>query len=185
MTTTSLETVLPAGTWELDKVHSSAGFAVKHMVVSTFRSRFTEVDATLVATDGGARLDGTVQVASIDIADPNLKGHLLSPEFFDAEVNPAITFVAADIRRTGNDVVVEGDLTIKGHTERVSATGTITDPHEDFTNTERIGLSLETTLDRNVYGLTWNAPLPKGGFALADDVTLRVDLEFTRAAVQA
>ena len=176
--TTLTPTTLPAGAWTLDKVHSGAGFSVKHMVVATYRSQFGEVDATI--SDGV--LTGIVQVDSIEAKDENLKGHLLSPEFFDAENTPEIRFVSTAIRPEGDGVIVEGDLTIKGHTERVEARGVISEPYEDFTNTEKLGIDLETTVDRTQFGLDWNALLPKGGFAVGNDVTITVHLEFAPAA---
>jgi polyisoprenoid-binding protein YceI len=169
---------LPAGKWTLDKVHSAAGFSVKHMVVATYRSQFNEVDATIEA----GVLTGIVQAASIEAKDENLKGHLLSPEFFDTDNTPEIRFVSTDIRPDGDSLIVEGDLTIKGHTERVEARGAISEPYEDFTNTLKLGIDLETTVDRTAFGLNWNAPLPKGGFAVGNDVTIAVHLEFAPAA---
>lgn len=182
MSTASLETAVPAGTWELDALHSHAGFAVQHMVVSRFRSQFKELTATLTANaDGSATLAGVVRVASIDVDDPNLKGHLLSGEFFAADAHPTITFTSDSLQRTGEAVVVSGDLTIKGVTHRVEGRGTIAEPTEDFANAIRLGVFVETVVDRTAFGLDWNAPLPKGGFALANEVKLSLELEFVKA----
>ena len=173
---------IPTGTWALDSTHSSASFAVKHMVVATFRGRFEEFDASLTATeDGDATLTGVVQADSIVVKDENLAGHLKSPDFFDAERHPEIRFVSTAIRRDGEELVVDGDLTIKGQTQRVEARGTITDPVVTLGDAEKIGLTLEAIVDRTAYGLNWNAPLPKGGVALANDVKLLVELELVRA----
>jgi polyisoprenoid-binding protein YceI len=168
------------GTYVLDPVHSSASFAVKHMVVSTFRGRFETFDATL--TDG--KLVGTVDVASIVVKDENLAAHLQSPEFFDAERHPELRFESTEIRRTGDgdEVVVDGELTIKGITKPVEARGTLEGPHVTFGDVNKIGLTLETIIDRTEFGLNWNAPLPKGGFALANDVKLIVELELAEQA---
>jgi polyisoprenoid-binding protein YceI len=172
---------VPQGTWTLDKTHSSASFAVKHMVVATFRGRFEDFDATLTAgEDGEAQLIGTVAADSIVVKDENLAGHLKSPDFFDTERHPEIRFVSTGIRRDGEELVVDGDLTIKGHTQRVEARGTITDPVVTLGDVEKVGLTLEAIIDRTGFGLDWNAPLPKGGFALANDVTLIVELELAR-----
>jgi polyisoprenoid-binding protein YceI len=182
ITTTATE--LPAGTYRLDPVHSSANFAVKHMVVATFRGRFDEFDAMLtVAEDGAKTLNGVVQVGSIEVKDENLKGHLASPEFFDLEQYPEIRFDSSDIViGEGSTVVLDGDLTIKGHTHRVEARGEISGPAVTFGDLTKVGLSLETVIDRTKYGLEWNAPLPKGGFALANDVKLTVELELALEA---
>src|ERR1700760_2255746 len=100
MSATEIQTsaTIPAGTYRLDPVHSSAGFAVKHMVVATFRGRFENFDATLTVDEhGSASLTGAVQVDSLDVKDENLKAHLGSPEFFDAERYPEIRFAATQV----------------------------------------------------------------------------------------
>ncbi len=126
--TATTTTVAPAGTWPLDPVHSSAHFAVKHMVVATFRGQFDDFDAKLVVDEHGtARLTGTVKADSIVVKDENLAGHLKSPDFFDTERYPDITYVST-LRREGDELIVDGELTIKGHTHPVEARGTITDP---------------------------------------------------------
>jgi polyisoprenoid-binding protein YceI len=122
-----------------------------------------------------------VQADSIVVKDENLAGHLKSPDFFDTERHPEIRFVSTAIRRDGEELVVDGDLTIKGQTQRVEARGTITDPVVTLGDAEKIGLTLEAIVDRTAYGLNWNAPLPKGGVALANDVKLLVELELVRA----
>ena len=169
---------LPTGTWRLDKVHSSAAFAVKHMVVATFRGRFEDFDATLeVAEDGEAELTGTVRADTIVVKDENLGAHLKSPDFFDTERYPEIRFESTSVRRDGDQVVADGELTIKDHTHPVKARGAFAGPYEDIAGQTKVGLTLETTVDRTQFGLNWNAPLPKGGVALADEVALIVELE--------
>lgn len=168
------------GTWQVDKVHSTAGFEVKHMAVATFRGRFEDFDATLTFEDGQPRLVGTVRADSIKVRDENLAAHLQSEEFFHVEQHPEIRFESQAVRRDGDELAVEGDLTIKGITKRVEGRGHIVDPHEDPYGATRLGVELTTMVDRTEYGLLWNQPLPKGGFALADDVKLVVDLEFLK-----
>jgi polyisoprenoid-binding protein YceI len=176
-----MSTTVPS-TWQLDTVHSSASFAVKHMVVSTFRAKFDEIDATLDLSGDEPRLTGRVPVASIEVKDENLYGHIQSEEFFDAANHPDITFVSTAVRRgAGDEVTVEGDLTIKGITHRVTGTGTLTEPTEDAFGATRVGVELETVVDRTQFGLNWNQPLPKGGFAVANDVKLHIHLEFVQA----
>jgi polyisoprenoid-binding protein YceI len=178
----AVEQSLPVGTWEADKVHSSASFAVKHMVVATFRGRFEDVDARLeVGADGAAKLVGSVRPETIVVKDENLAAHLQSPDFFDSERYPELRFESTSIRREGDELVVDGELTIKDNTRPVEARGTIVGPHEDIAGATKVGLTLETTVDRTAFGLNWNAPLPKGGFALANDVTLQVELELAKA----
>jgi polyisoprenoid-binding protein YceI len=169
-------TTLP-GTWNLDTIHSSAGFVVKHMVVAKFRGHFDTIEATLA--DGV--LTGSVKVDSLVVKDENLKGHLLAPDFFDAETNPVITFKSTSIAVDGEDVTVEGELTVKGHTVAVTGTGELAGPGTDIAGNEKLGISLEATVDRTKLGLEWNADLPKGGKALGNDVKIAVELELVKA----
>ena len=180
MTAPTIDTV-PAGTWNLDPLHSTASFAVKHQVVNTFRSRFTDVTATLVSDDGAAKLTGAVAVGSLDIADAGFREHLLGDDFFSADRFPAITFASATIERRGPSLMVTGELSIKGIAKPVRAHGTIADGAIDPFENVRLGLSLTTTIDRTEFGLGWNRRLVTGGFAISDDVELTLDLAFVRA----
>jgi polyisoprenoid-binding protein YceI len=152
------------------------------MVVSTFRGRFEDYAASLTSSeDGTLRLEGSVKADSIVVKDENLAAHLSSPEFFDAERYPEITFTSTLVRAEGGELIVDGELTIKGHSRPIEARGTITEPVVTFGDVEKVGLELEAIVDRTEYGLNWNAPLPKGGFALDNDVKLIVSLELLKA----
>jgi polyisoprenoid-binding protein YceI len=176
-------TDLTTTTFTFDTVHSTADFSVKHMVVATFRGTFDELDATLTYEDGAPRITGRVPVSSVVVKDENLYGHLMSPDFFDAERTPEITFASTDIARAEDgSVEVTGDFTIKGTTRSVTATGHMTDPTEDAFGNTRVGVELHAVIDRTAFGLNWNAPLPKGGMTLANDVRLDVNLEFVADA---
>lgn len=179
--TATSTTGLPVGTWKLDPTHSTASFAVKHMAVATFRGRFEKFDSTLTVDENSAELVGSVDASSIVVKDENLQGHLGSPDFFDVERYPQITFRSTSLRREGDDVIVDGELTIKGNTHAVEARGEIAGPAVTLGDITKIGLTLETIIDRAQFGLNWNAPLPKGGFAVANDVKLTVELELIQA----
>jgi polyisoprenoid-binding protein YceI len=182
MTAIASSPIPATSTWTLDAVHSTVGFAVKHMIVSTFRGRFEDYDATLIAAeDGTLRLTGRVAADSIAVKDSGLGAHLQSPEFFDTERHPDITFTSTLIRAGNGELIVDGELTIKGNSRPIEARGTITEPAVTFGDVEKIGIELEAIVDRTEYGLNWNAPLPKGGFALANEVKLQVNLELARA----
>jgi len=176
------EQQLPTGTWQLDKVHSSAAFAVKHMVVATYRGRFEDFDATLTVDEtGDAKLVGTVSTDSIVVKDENLAAHLKSAEFFETDKYPELRFESTAVRREGDEVIVDGNLTIKDQTHPVEGRGAFAGPFDDIAGNTKVGLTLETTIDRTKFGLNWNAPLPKGGFALANDVALTIELELVGA----
>src|SRR5689334_21674837 len=119
MSTIQQETGIPTGTFEADTVHSSIGFEVPY-AVATFSGTVNDFQASLV--DG--RLEGTAQIASLQTKDENLQGHLLSPEFFDAERNPEVKF-SGDLERDGDKATVTGVITIKGITQPVVLEGTI------------------------------------------------------------
>jgi polyisoprenoid-binding protein YceI len=163
-----------SGTYAADPVHSSFGFAVRYQGVSLFRGTLTDVAATLA--DG--RLEGTAKVESISIRTPEqFRAHVLSAEFFDAENHPEVTFVSNDLDlHEDGTASVAGELTIKGITRPVEATGRWTAPEPDAFGKVRGHLELEATIDRTEWDMNWNAPLPSGGKALADEVTLVVEL---------
>jgi polyisoprenoid-binding protein YceI len=167
---------LPTGTWQLDAVHSQVGFAVKYMV-GTFRGSFSPVAATLaVAGDGGATLTGSARAENVKVQEPSLVAHLLSPDFFDAERAPELGFRSSGVRVSGEHVVVEGDLTIKGVTKPVTLEGDVTEAITDPYGRERIGITLAGSIDRTDFGITWNNPLPSGKSALANEVSLDAEL---------
>ena len=175
--TETQSTTIPTGSFKLDPVHSRVGFEVKHMI-STFRGAFREYDARLDNANGAARLAGSAEVASVDVRDENLAGHLQSPDFFDAASNPRIEFASDRLEIAGDgSVTLDGELTIRGVTRPIRASGRIEHVEADMGGNARLGLELETTVDRREYGIEWNAALPKGGFALGNDVKLVVSLE--------
>jgi polyisoprenoid-binding protein YceI len=181
MSATQTKSTIPTGVWKSDSVHSSVGFAVKH-VVGTFRGDFGKFEAELTDASGEPRLSGRVPVESVRVDEENLYGHLLSPEFFDNDVNPEIKFESTGISHEGDQVVIEGELTVKGIGKPVVARGEISGPLGDATGAERIGIDLETKVDRHDFGLDWQMDLPDGGKTLGDEVTLTVHLELVKEA---
>jgi polyisoprenoid-binding protein YceI len=181
MTTAQAESTIPTGSWQSDPIHSHVGFAVKH-VVGTFRGSFNEFDARVSDASGSPELSGRAKVDSVQVLEENLYGHLLSPEFFDAEQHPEIIFEANQISRDGDEVAVGGELTVKGVTKPVVARGEISGPAIGPDENERIGIDLETKVDRHDYGLDWQMDLPGGGKTLGDEVTLTVHLELVKEA---
>jgi len=173
-------TIAPAGTWRLDPIHSSVGFEVDYLA-GTFKGDFREVEANLAVDAESARLEGTAKVASVDVKDENLAAHLQSPDFFDAERHPELRFTADDVRLDGDAVAVQGEITIKGVTKPIELSGAVTPPLADYADNQRIGLKLSTTVDRTEFGVNWNAPLPTGQPALANEVQIVADLYFVKA----
>jgi polyisoprenoid-binding protein YceI len=168
---------VPAGAWAVDPIHSSIAFAITHNGVTTFRSGFDRYEARL---SGGEqpRLEGTVEVESIRIEEEMLKGHLLSPEFFDVQRFPQLRFTSSELSVSEDgDLRIRGELQIHGETREVEASGRFAQLGEDLAGKERVGLSIEATVDRRDFGLNWQAQLPSGGDVLDYAVTINVDLE--------
>jgi polyisoprenoid-binding protein YceI len=176
----TIETPTFTGTWQVDPVHSTAGFEVAYMA-GTFKGEFREIGATLTVEGERARLEGSAKVASVDVKDENLNAHLQSPDFFDAERNPELRFTADDVDLTSDEVTARGEITIKGVTRPVQVTGTATAPLADPYGNERIGLQLTAAVERTDFGVSWNTPLPSGEQALADQVRIVTDLQFVKA----
>jgi polyisoprenoid-binding protein YceI len=171
---------LLSSTYNADPVHSNFGFAVRYQGVSLFKGTLSEVAATL--TDG--RLEGTAKVESISIRTPDqFRQHVLSAEFFDAANHPEVTFTSNDLDlREDGTAAVAGEITIKGITRPVEATGTWTAPAPDAFGSTRGHLNLEAQIDRTEFDMNWNVPLPSGGNALGNQVTLVVELSLVEEA---
>ena len=176
MSTTATTTALPTGTYAADTVHSDVGFEVEYAGVGRFTGGINKFEAEL--SDGA--LNGSAEIASLVTKDENLQAHLLSPDFFDAERFPQVSFTSTALRRDGDQLVVEGELEIRGAKQPVTLTGTIAGPI-DLGGSDRIGISLETTIDRTDFGITWNMELPGGGVTLENEVKLTADLELVKA----
>lgn len=170
-------TEVPTGTWNADTVHSSVAFEVTY-AVSTFSGDVPDFDAKL--EDG--TLTGVARIASLKVKDENFQAHLQSPEFFDVERYPEVRFESTEIRRDGDEVEIDGEITIKSVTKPATLRGTIVGPAIDHFGATRVGLKLETTVDRTQFDIKWNMPLPNGEPALSHDVTLKADLTLVQAA---
>jgi polyisoprenoid-binding protein YceI len=174
--------VLAQETWTLDKGHSSANFKVRHFTANTV-GQFRDFDATVVldrANPAKASVEFTIQATSIDTGSENRDKHLRSADFFDVEKFPAITFKSTSVSAKGRDGFdVTGDLTMHGVTKRVTLPVTF----GGFLKTQRgekAGFEVETTLNRKDYGIVWNRALDEGGFMLADDVKVTINLEMNK-----
>jgi polyisoprenoid-binding protein YceI len=177
MSTDTANKSVPTGTWTVDPIHSTVHFAITHNNVATFRSGFETYDVTLTGGDE-PKLEGTVDVDSIDIDEAQLKGHLMSPEFFDTERFPKLTFTSTrfDVADDGT-VRLAGELDIHGTKKEVEATGKFGELPADLGGNPRVALSLQTAVDRRDFGMEFNADLPSGGTVLEWEVAINVDLE--------
>jgi polyisoprenoid-binding protein YceI len=177
MSTETISQQVPAGLWTVDPVHSGIHFAITHNGIATFRSGFDQYTATLTGGES-PQLEGSVEISSIDIDEPQLKGHLMSPEFFDAEKFPQAKFSSTELSVEDDGTVrIEGDLEIRGETRRVAATGKFGQLGADLGGSERVGISLATAVDRRDFGVSFNAELPSGGNVLEYEVAISIELE--------
>ena len=174
-------TVIPSGTWSVDPSHSTVEFEIRHLGLATVKGRAPVVSGTI---EGGEQpsILGIVDVARITTFDDTRDEHLRSPDFFDAARNPELSFESASLRLDGDELVADGTLTIKGVSNPVTLRGALAGAETDPWGNERIGLDLSATIDRRQWGLTWNAPLPGGGFLLPDTVKLAASFSAVKAS---
>jgi polyisoprenoid-binding protein YceI len=172
---------IPTGTWTIDPVWSSLEFEVKKLGLMTVKGRVPGFTGTI---QGGEEpsIEGSVDVSSITTFDETRDGHLQSPDFFDVARYPTLRFESTSVGLSGDELLVEGELTIRGVTKPVVLRGSYVGTAVDPFGNDRIGLELSTTVDRTEFGLEWNAPLPSGGFLLPNDVVLRAYFAAVRAA---
>jgi polyisoprenoid-binding protein YceI len=165
--------------WNLDTSHSSADFAVKHLMISAVKGRFSKFEGSGESNPDGTlkSVQMTLDVASIDTNDAKRDEHLRSPDFFDAAVHPKITFRSTRIEQKGSDVSITGNLTIRGTTKPVMLLGELTAPAKDPWGNSRAALAVSVKVSRKEWGLVWNQLLEAGGVAVGDEVRISVDVE--------
>jgi len=187
MSTTATPTPASVTTWTIDPVHSSAEFRVKHMMIANVRGHFTGVTGKLTydpANLAKSGVEASVDVATIDTRDAQRDTHLKSPDFFDAEKFPKLTFRSSGVtRRSNGEIIVSGPLNIHGVSKEVEfVVEGPTPPVKDPWGNTRIGVSATTKINRTDYGLTFNAALETGGVLVGEEVTIHLELEFVQAA---
>ncbi|MGO3885859.1 MAG: YceI family protein [Mycetocola sp.] len=173
-----------AGTWTLDTVHSTVTFSIRHLMVSKVRGSFSEFEGTITTGEelSDAGVTASVQVASISTGEPNRDGHLRTGDFFDAETYPTIDFRSTGVRTHKDDVLVDGELTLRGVTKPVTFTVEVGGFAKDFDGNDKAGVTASTVIKRGDFGLSYNAALESGGVLLGDDVTITLDLQGQRQA---
>lgn len=172
--------------WELDTVHSSVGFAVKHMMVSTARGSFKKFEGTIHLDEqnpSASRVDVTVDATSIDTGDERRDGHLKSPDFFDVATYPTITFKSTKVEKLSDKKFrVTGDLTIHGVTREVPLNVELAGESRDMQGQRRAGFEVTGSINRKDFGLNWNVALETGGWLVSDTIKLVIDAEVLEPA---
>ena len=186
MSTSATLRTSPITTWSIDPVHSVAEFKVKHMMISNVKGHFSKITGSLTIDEVGhanSQVEASLDAASIETRDAQRDAHLKSEDFFHVEKFPTLTFRSTSIKRDGNgELSVEGDLTIRGVTRKVvfAVDGPTPATKDPWGNT-RIGISATTKVNRKDFGLVWNAALEAGGILVGDEVTIALDVQFTKA----
>jgi polyisoprenoid-binding protein YceI len=181
MTVTATGTVpgYVVGTWTIDPVHSEIGFSVRHMMVSKVRGRFTKFSGELVTAGDvvSSSVTAEIDLASIDTGSEQRDGHIRSADFFDVANHPLMTYRSTGLRATGDGYVLDGELTLKGVTKSVplalEVNGFGADPYGGI----RAGFSATGEINRQDFGVSWNATLETGGFVVADKVGIHLEIE--------
>ena len=174
-------------TWKIDPVHSVVEFKVKHMMISNVKGQFTGVTGTLSLDEADltqSSVEAAIEITSIHTRDEGRDAHLKSADFFDAEQFPTMQLKSTHIAlQADSEIVVTGDLTIKGVTRTVKfvVEGPTPAAKDPWGNT-RIGLAATTRINRKDFGLTWNAALETGGVMVGEEISITLDLQFVKAA---
>lgn len=172
--------------WNVDPAHSELQFKVKHLMITNVTGTFSEISGSAESADdtfNGLSVKFAAKVASIKTGDDNRDGHLKSADFFDAEANPEITFASTNATAVDADGNFEltGDLTIKGVTKQVKLNvefgGLATDPWGN----SKAGFTVSGKINRNDFGLTWNAALETGGVLVSEEVKINAEIQLVKA----
>jgi polyisoprenoid-binding protein YceI len=179
MISTSKSTLVPAGTWTVDPVHSTVGFSVKHLGIATVRGKFEDFEGTLEIGEGDrtARASGAVQGVSINTGDSGRDEHLRSADFFGVEQNPELRFESAGIEQVDEDTFeIAGDLTMNGVTKPITLTAEVQGEETDPWGNERVALEVTGQLNRGDWDMTFNQALGSGNLLVGEKVKLQLDI---------
>jgi len=175
-------TPLPTGTWKVDPAHSSVEFQVKHLGIATVKGVFTDFEGTLEVGPEGVSAYGSVKVASVDTREPQRDGHLRSPDFFDADQYPEITFKSTAIRPIDDeDFEIEGDFTVHGITRPLKLKATVEGTETDPQGNERVGLSATAQINRSDHDMKFNMALGSGNVVVSDKVKILLEISAVKA----
>ncbi|MBW0118555.1 YceI family protein [Pseudonocardia abyssalis] len=180
--TTAAQTQIPgyiAGTWDIDPVHSEVSFSVRHMMVSKVRGKFTAFSGAITTADditaSGVQVE--IDATSIDTSNAQRDGHVRSADFFDVENHPTWAFSSTSVRADGGELVVDGDLTIKGITRPVTLDVEVGGFGPDAYGGTRAGFTATTSINRSDYGVDIAMPLDGGGVVVSEKVQITLEIQ--------
>jgi polyisoprenoid-binding protein YceI len=168
-----------AGTWAIDPVHSEVSFVVRHMMVSKVRGRFDTFSGTITTGDDPLQsaVSATVDLSSVNTGSPDRDNHIRSADFFEVETHPTMTYQSTGVRRDGDDFVLDGDLTLRGVTKPVALKLEVNGFGPDAYGGTRAGFSATGEINRSDFGVSYNGPIPGGGVAVSEKVTIHLEIE--------
>lgn len=172
------------GVWNIDPAHTTVGFSVRHLGFSKVRGVFNEFEGTVTVGEDptDSKVEVTIQAASFDSGVADRDAHIRSADFLDVDNQPTLTFVGSDVKPAGDDrYVVTGDLTIRGTTRTVELDVAYLGVGADPYGNEKAGFEATTEINREDFGLTWNAALESGGLLLGKQVTIELDVQLVKA----
>lgn len=175
---------IPAGTYNIDPAHTVAGFSVKHLEIALVKGRFKDLTGTINFDDkvaANSSVEFSAKIESIDTGVAQRDEHLRTADFFDAAKFPTMSFKSTKVEKKGKGYIVTGDLTIKGVTKTVSFPFSITGAVKDPWGGTRFGVAASTSIDRREFGITYGTALPIGGFDIANDVAIDLQVEAVKA----
>ena len=175
-------------TWNIDPSHSHVEFAVRHLMIATVKGRFAEFTGTVQLDPKDlttAKLEVTINTASVDTRAGDRDNHLRSPDFFDAATWPTLTYVSRKVEKDGDDYRIVGDLTIRGVTREVPLAVTLEGQAKDPWGNQRMAFTAKTKINRTDFGLKWNQALEAGGMLVGEEVKISVDVELVAASQKA
>jgi polyisoprenoid-binding protein YceI len=176
---------IPAGDYRLDAAHSVIGFSIRHNELALVSGRFKNFTGNIHYDDKDvtkSSVEFSAKVESIDTGVEARDRHLRTADFFEVEKYPELTFKSTKVERKGKSYLLSGDLTLKGVTKPVTLPFTLTGAIKDGRGNTRIGVSAQTKIDRRDFGITWGRALPGGGFDVAHDVMIDLQLEAIQPA---
>jgi polyisoprenoid-binding protein YceI len=167
------------GTWQIDPVHTEVSFVIRHMMVSKVRGRFDTFEGSIVTAEDplASSATATIDLTSINTGNQMRDDHVRSADFFDVENHPTMTFTSTALRSEGDRFALDGDLTIRGVTKPVRLTLELNGFSPDPYGGTRAGFSATGQINRHDFGVSYNGPIPGGGVALGDTVTLSIEVE--------
>jgi polyisoprenoid-binding protein YceI len=180
---TETAALIPTGTWTVDPAHSRVEFAVKHMGIATVRGNFATFEGKLAIGPDGAHASGTAETASINTDEPQRDAHLRSPDFFDADVNPQVSFTSTEITPVDEDTFrIVGELTMHGITKPVTLHAEVQGVDIDPWGNERVGLEVTGQISRGDWDMKFNQALGSGNMLVSDKVKLALDISAIKQA---